>query len=589
MSNIATAGNLTAFHNWTPLLQPRPGPSPIQRTLDPPRPCDPPSYTRYTMAYDALSRLTNFTHAPVTEVVELGPCEQPHWRDYTYDRYGNLTGWLEQHGTELAQNKLLPVDESTNHLQHLADCYDPRGAMTSTLCSTAGPTNRLLTNAAGRMWGYFEKDPDRPTEMTDYQNFGYNWRGERMGIKKWESVVDNTGTGGTCFNWDTGTSTLANETWTIRDEGGKVLAEFDREPVSGAVWWVRDNYHLFGRTVAAYGAFMRNPAIEPINPEPSRDVSFDPPHHRYYFHDHLGNTRVVFNEFLADETYGWLQTFNYWPFGEEMWGDSYSGETTKYTGHERDYDLDLDYMMARHYSWELGRFLSPDPVNGSIHKPQSFNLFGYVRNNPMVWTDPRGLEVVHIEAYGPRNLFRSNIDPLYDVGWAGLGVDWTFLLSQQETVTHSYKYISNTAGIGAGETVVVDAKVSRINTYERRLISKDNRGNISWGKRWYANWELCNKPIFNWGLRPILNMIGTGSAAHSFGTPTFFQWARAGFGPIVSEGAKFTALEAGVLVTGTSAASAITVLVGYEVGVSVGSAINVTFIMPTDKTARDVW
>jgi RHS repeat-associated protein len=57
-----------------------------------------------------------------------------------------------------------------------------------------------------------------------------------------------------------------------------------------------------------------------------------------------------------------VDLFNFWPFGDEMWDDSYSGETHKYTGHERDYEFGLAYMMARHYSWELHRFLSPDPA-----------------------------------------------------------------------------------------------------------------------------------------------------------------------------------------------------------------------------------
>lgn len=48
MSNIATAGNLTAFHNWTLISLPRPGPVPIDPIPWPLPICPIPAYTRYT-------------------------------------------------------------------------------------------------------------------------------------------------------------------------------------------------------------------------------------------------------------------------------------------------------------------------------------------------------------------------------------------------------------------------------------------------------------------------------------------------------------------------------------------------------------
>jgi len=47
-------------------------------------------------------------------------------------------------------------------------------------------------------------------------------------------------------------------------------------------------------------------------------------------------------------------------------------------------------MHARYYSPTAGRFLSVDPGSYSLFKPQSWNRYGYVRNNPLNTTDPTG-------------------------------------------------------------------------------------------------------------------------------------------------------------------------------------------------------
>jgi uncharacterized protein RhaS with RHS repeats len=47
----------------------------------------------------------------------------------------------------------------------------------------------------------------------------------------------------------------------------------------------------------------------------------------------------------------------------------------------------------------MGRFISPEPSGiayANLFNPQSFNLYGYVQNNPLTNTDPTGLDCVHI-------------------------------------------------------------------------------------------------------------------------------------------------------------------------------------------------
>jgi len=58
--------------------------------------------------------------------------------------------------------------------------------------------------------------------------------------------------------------------------------------------------------------------------------------------DHLGNVRAI------TDVYGYMvSTHNYFPFGEEVPWVAPSYNTHQYTGHERDRETGLDYMMAR--------------------------------------------------------------------------------------------------------------------------------------------------------------------------------------------------------------------------------------------------
>ena len=68
-----------------------------------------------------------------------------------------------------------------------------------------------------------------------------------------------------------------------------------------------------------------------------------------------------------------------------------------FTGKERDSESGNDYFFARYYSSAMGRFLSPDwaakaePVPyAKLDDPQTLNLYGYLRNNPLGGVDADG-------------------------------------------------------------------------------------------------------------------------------------------------------------------------------------------------------
>lgn len=65
----------------------------------------------------------------------------------------------------------------------------------------------------------------------------------------------------------------------------------------------------------------------------------------------------------------------------------------EFTGHERDEISSLDYMKLRYYQPQYGRFNRPDPKRDlDLTNPTSFNLYAYVRGNPVNFTDPTGGE-----------------------------------------------------------------------------------------------------------------------------------------------------------------------------------------------------
>ncbi len=100
----------------------------------------------------------------------------------------------------------------------------------------------------------------------------------------------------------------------------------------------------------------------------------------YYHGDHQGSIIAITNN-----TGAVTNRYKYSPFGESP---SMTGTTHGYTGQRFDSESGLYYYKNRYYSPKLGRFLQPDPIGllGGL------NLYTYVENSPLNYTDPRGLK-----------------------------------------------------------------------------------------------------------------------------------------------------------------------------------------------------
>ena len=148
-------------------------------------------------------------------------------------------------------------------------------------------------------------------------------------------------------------------TYYLRGAGGTVLAEYS------------------GQTLSARYVYAGSRRIARIAGDDSA---------RYYLADHLGSTRS-----LVDEAGAVTAAYDYWPYGKIL---ALSGTGTthfRFTGHERDAESGLDYMLERSYGSEIGRFLRPDPMQDEY---PGLSPYAYANNNPLKYVDPDGRKIV---------------------------------------------------------------------------------------------------------------------------------------------------------------------------------------------------
>jgi RHS repeat-associated protein len=114
----------------------------------------------------------------------------------------------------------------------------------------------------------------------------------------------------------------------------------------------------------------------------------------YRLPDWLGSFRVGSN---PNRTYSWGVAFA--PFGEQYAVSG--GAALSFTGEEGTADTvsdEYDFLFRKLHSAQ-GRWISPDPAGLSaadLTNPQSWNLYAYVLNNPLLATDPNGLDCVYL-------------------------------------------------------------------------------------------------------------------------------------------------------------------------------------------------
>ena len=124
-----------------------------------------------------------------------------------------------------------------------------------------------------------------------------------------------------------------------------------------------------------------------------------------YLEDQVNSSRVIVEIPEGSNTAGRCYDADYYPYGGEIdFTTNTCPQNYKYDAKERDAETGNDYFGARFYSSTYGHFLSPDPMgnyfaNGA--NPQSWNLYSFVRNSPLSYSDPTGLDCIYMNTAGP--------------------------------------------------------------------------------------------------------------------------------------------------------------------------------------------
>jgi RHS repeat-associated protein len=227
-----------------------------------------------------------------------------------------------------------------------------------------------------------------------------------------------------------------NSTFTY-DGNGRRIKKVTTIPASQTTLYV---YDAGGRLAAEYST----------TPSPSGTS--------YLFADLLGTPRAV------TAANGSLQECSdYSPFGRLLDTPTRtlachqipSHASQQFTGQVRDQETKLDYFGARYYSGAQGRFLGPDQpmIDQGPADPQSWNLYSYVRNNPLKYIDPTGRDCIYsgsFDSKGTVSVQRGNCSRNGGTFVDGT-VDTDSLTYNVRKKTLGYRYSTGSdGGIGAG-------------------------------------------------------------------------------------------------------------------------------------------
>jgi RHS repeat-associated protein len=315
---------------------------------------------RQTLSFNGLAQpfVQTFKYDSLYRLIEAKETNnnQQTWKQlFAYDRFGNRTGHDKFIGTtQITQN-------SITHPQIDA------------------ATNRFSANQ-----GYiYDKNGNQTQDPTNNgRQFIFNGENKQTQVKD-----ANGNTIGTYFY----------------DGEGKRVKKITNQETTIFV------YDGIGKLIAEYST-----QTPPQNPTTSYTIT-----------DQLDSPRVITNS-LGDV----ISRRDFMPFGEELGPDGQYRTTNqkyntgdnirqRFTGYQKDTETELDFAEARMYENRHARFTAVDPLlaSGRSANPQTFNRYVYVRNSPLISTDPSGLCGASINGKKERECPLNYSGPVYTNGY----------------------------------------------------------------------------------------------------------------------------------------------------------------------------
>nr|WP_246302146.1 RHS repeat-associated core domain-containing protein [Granulicella arctica] len=385
--------------------------------------------------------------------------------------------------------------------------YIPTPAVGGTTSVVTNQSATLLQNGLDQAYSY-----DSFGNILENGSFNSNYTAQnRMSGFAYDAAGNLLSNGLTTMTWDAESKLISagGATYIYDAEGNRV----EKQGVG-----VTDTIYFGGRPLARYSAggwtdliYGPNGLLGEVQGTEGADTS-------YRFLDHLGTEvgTINSNKIL-------INPLDYTPFGQIFSGST--NDPYLFTGLERDMESNLDHAMFRQYASTMGRWMSPDPYNGSMDfgNPQSLNRYSYVGNNPLGYTDPSGLYSLP----PGNNCTICNIfdDIFSDLGSLFGGGGHSFHGSTtprpsikatgsygaiqpqgDDTFTMNVSYLVPSSGVGANDLAATGAIISSLS---RIMITTDNALHAPPLK---VSSGVCsiygNEPYLGAGLQCVCNSAG---------------------------------------------------------------------------------
>jgi RHS repeat-associated protein len=326
----------------------------------------------WSFTYDSLNRLATASGSQADN-----PYPNLCWQ---YDNFGNRL-WQTSSATAYSSSNggpnACPVSSgpssgtnyynTSNQMSEGFHQYDGAGNLTAD--ATNG--NSYLYDAEGRVCAVQEST----VGVTTRTQYLYDAEGRRVA----KGSIST-------FNCDTTSNGFNPTTVYVHGPGGEQLSEMTNTSGTQTPSWqvAHTNVYAAGQQVATYDADLSG-ATEG----------------KLYFHlsDWLGTRRQQ-----TDYAGNPVLNFASLPYGDGQSvvplsnNDVVDGTEHHFTCKERDSESGSDYFGARYLASSMGRWLSPDPLGMAFADPtdpQSLNRYAYVLNNPLIFSDPDGLDCVY--------------------------------------------------------------------------------------------------------------------------------------------------------------------------------------------------
>ncbi len=338
---------------------------------------------------------------------------------YGYDEMNRLISALVQSSTYGDQLQQFDYDAFGNRLSSSTQrvmnwVSGTRGAGTATVTATTVPStaNVTLNQADAALWqrnqlpgttasgaptgaiydaqGNLKQIYEKPSDSAHPVTMIYDALGRVMSV--WSSrtgVTEKyqyTAEGLRTLIAEYSGTTLQKTRVNLYNDARQMVSQYEKVP-AGPLTWKRDITYLGTREAAEFDSAGMHVTMV----------------------DHLGSPRLVTGPTGSVES---RQKFL--PFGELL-EQSGSFNTSKgYTNHEQTDASGLIYMQARFYVPWAGRFSAPDPGRDQqFEDTQSWNIYSYVRNSPVMSSDPTGMEQLLV--YSAQNGVDGNEMGCYDL------------------------------------------------------------------------------------------------------------------------------------------------------------------------------